>query len=373
MNRLFISLLRAGDFIMQVPLMRAALRQGKVHVVINDEFTQLSGLYPEFEFHFFPRSRIQRVINDSRSSLFQPYVVLQEFINELSSVAWDEVYNLSHTRISAYLMTEIRAKCKKGLQHDGHDFISFSNQWMSFFNDRFSQNLRSPYHYLTVLSQALELPVPIPQHKEKRESGKILFQCFTSDIKKNWPLDRWAELYKRMKNSRPDLDIQVLCSQSEVSSLVPFFPESILQVTTLSEAREKMKSARLLICGDTSLAHLAAETRTPVLVLSLGSSDLTKTAPWQQGAFVLTAETACGPCLHSSQCPYTVPNCCELLKVRSVLSAALAQLEDREFISLAEPERVFRMECQLRYGLIPKEISLSRRKDAIIEQNIELL
>jgi ADP-heptose:LPS heptosyltransferase len=370
---LFISLLRAGDFIMQSPLIRANLKRGKIHVVVNDEFRQLQSLYPEFQFHFFPRQLIQKAINDSSSSLLSPYLILQEFIQELKLTPWNEIYNLSHTWLSAYLMNEVEAPIKKGLQHNGQNFIPFNNKWMEFFNDRFSENKRSPYHYLTVLSQALDLVVPPVQLKDKRDSGEILFQCFTSDRKKNWPLDRWADLFKRLQKSRPEYDVKILCSPTEFNDLKAFFPESSLKVTSLIEARDLIKSARLLVCGDTSMAHLAAETRTPVLTLSLGSSDLTKTAPWQQGAFVMTATTSCSPCLHASQCPYTVTACGESLNVRSVLSAALAQLEDRNFISLAEPERVFRMEYQIRFGLIPTEISLSRRKDGIIEQDIELL
>jgi ADP-heptose:LPS heptosyltransferase len=372
-NQLFISLLRAGDFIMQVPLMRSSMRSGKVSVVVNDEFQQLQELYPEFEFYFFPRNRIQKSINDSSTSLFHPYKILEDFISELKIKTWHKVYNLSHTKISAFLMSNIDAEIKKGLQHNGQNFMPFNNEWMDFFNDRFSDNQRSPYHYLTVLAQSLDLSVPVPQPKEKRESGDILFQCFTSDRKKNWSLDKWSDLYKRFKNSRPGISIKIICSPSEANSLKAFFPESSLLVSSLTDARNYMKSARLVICGDTSFAHLAAETQTPVLMLSLGSSDLTKTSPWQQGAVVMTATTSCSPCLHSSNCPYTVTQCGDFLKVRSVLSAALAQLEERDFISLAEPERVFRMECKLRYGLIPQEISLSRRKDGIIEQNIELL
>ncbi|MFN9066615.1 MAG: glycosyltransferase family 9 protein, partial [Bdellovibrionales bacterium] len=256
MNQLYISLLRAGDFIMQVPLIRSNHKNGETHVVINDEFRQLENLYPEFHFHFFPRQLIQKTINDSSTSLLKPYIILQDFLHELEYINWNEIYNLSHTRISAYLMNELKAPKKKGLQHDGQSFIPFNNQWMRFLNDRFSENKRSPYHYLTVLSQALDLAVPPAQLKEKRDSADILFQCFTSDRKKNWPLEKWAELLQRLQKSRSELDVKVLCAPSELNDLKAFFPESNLKVASLTEARNLIKAARLLICGDTSMAHL---------------------------------------------------------------------------------------------------------------------
>lgn len=373
MTPLFLSLLRAGDFIMQVPLIRKLAGSHKAHVVINDEFKQLANLYPEFEFYFFPRREIQKIINQAETSLLVPYDILQQFFFNLNQKQWTEVYNLTHTRLSAYFMNCIPASKKMGLQYEEGIILPFQNSWQEFFNVSFSENRPSDYHYLTALSKAMECDSPMVKTSEKRQSRKILFQTLTSDVKKNWPLEKWAELYRRFRIARPQYEISVLCAPHEKASLQNFFPEEILFACDLTGARHALRSAELLITGDTSVAHLAAEVRAPMVVVSLGSSDLTKTAPWQHGTIVLSSATSCSPCAHSSQCPYPTTLCGEQLMVRTVLSAALAQLEDRFDLSIAEPEFAYRMQMTFKNGLKPVDISLSRRKDGIIEEDIKLL
>lgn len=373
MKILFLSLLRAGDFIMQVPLIKSAAKGQEIHVLVNDEFLQLANLYPEFQFHFFPRKALQNLINQQETSLLAPYSQLRSFIEKMNLEKFTSLYNLTHNRISAYLMEQLRAPEKKGLLFSGHQFQAFENSWQEFFNKTFSENIRSNYHYLTVLSRSLGLELPLVKTAEKRNSKKIYFQCFTSDMKKNWPVQKWVDLFKRTQHMRPDYSIEIICTAEEKKQLLPFVEESALQVCDLQTAKALIAEAEILVSCDTSLAHLAAETRTPVVVISLGSSDYTKTMPWLQGTWVVSSQTECGPCKHSSACPFTETLCAEQLRVSTVLSVIKAQLEDRYFLSIAEPEKVLRMEWTMSQGPQPMDVSLSRRTDGFNEQqNTEL-
>lgn len=373
MRVLFVSLLRAGDFIMQVPLLKSQGTKSEVHVLVNDEFSQLKELYPEFHFHFFPRKYLQSVINDQKSSLLMPFEALKNTTAELNQLGFTKIYNLTHNRISGFLMDQLQANEKHGLVFSNDNFVPFKNSWHSFFNSTFSENKRSAHHYLTALAKSVDLAIPQVNVVEDRSQKKsIYFQIFTSDTKKNWNINQWQELYDRVSRARPDVQVQILASPSEATTLSAYFPTDQILVCNLSEAREKLKSSALLVTGDTSLAHLAAETKTPVLVLSLGSSDFTKTMPWLQGAWVLSSEVPCAPCTHSSACSQAQHLCGQSLKVATVLSVMTGILTNKYMFSIASPERLVRMEYQFKSGLRPVSASLTRREVGNIEQNPDL-
>lgn len=373
MRVLFVSLLRAGDLIMQIPLLRSQAANSEIHVLVNDEFSQLEDLYPEFHFHFFPRKYLQTVINDPKASLLKPFEVLKNATAQLNQLGFTKIYNLTHNRISGFLMDQLQATEKHGLAFSDDHFVPFKNSWHSFFNSTFSESKRSSHHYLTALAQSVNLGIPqISMVEDRTQKKSIYFQVFTSDSKKNWHLNQWRELFDRVTRSRPDMQVQILASPLEVAALSVHFPEDRIIVCSLSEAREKLKGSALLVTGDTSLAHLAAETQTPVLVLSLGSSDFTKTMPWVQGAWVLSSEVPCAPCLHSSTCSQAQHLCGQSLKVTTVLNVVAGILTNKYMFSIASPERLVRMEYQFKNGLKPVSASLTRREVGNIEQNPDL-
>lgn len=374
MKTLFISLLRAGDFIMQVPLIRSAGMKEDIHVLVNDEFRQLAELYPEFHFHFFPRKELQDLINDQTASLLDPFYKLDRFMKKLNTQKFDRVVNLTHNRISAYLMDSLNASVKKGLTFSENSILPMTNSWQVMFNKTFSENQRSEAHYLTALAKSLDLTIPAVRAVDDRSHKKhVYLQAFTSDEKKNWSLSNWSQLHARLQKARPDLNFYFLASTQEVQKLEQLIDSKWIVECRLFEAREKLAEAAFFITCDTSLAHLAAETQTPMAVLSLGSSDYTKTMPWLHGAWVISADVGCSPCKHSQKCHQETHLCGVSLKVSTVLQVIVQALSDRFEMSVALPERVFRMQMNINQGLLPIESSLTRRIGGDAETNAHVL
>ncbi len=358
MKKLFISLLRAGDFIMQRPLLASQAESHDVHVLVNDEFQQLRALYPEFTFHFFPRQELQALINQPHTSLLKPFENLRNLMGELNEQGFDEIVNLTHNRLSAYLMDQLEATSKKGLQFKDDRFLPLENKYHTYFNETFSSNKRSNIHYLAVLAKSLDLPIPRLQTAEDRSDKRTVYlQVLTSDEKKNWSLHKWMGLLEQLRNQYPLLKFKVLAAPFELDKLKAYFNPQDLEVTSLFELREQLKNARMLITGDTSAAHLAAETRTPCLVLSLGSSDPTKTSPWLFGAWVMSTTTACAPCVHSSPCSQKTHLCEDDLKISAVLSVIRGIENDKQNFGIVMPAVLFRAEFDMHYVLKLKPYS----------------
>lgn len=348
MKKLFVSLLRAGDFIMQRPLLASQAESHDVHVLVNDEFQQLKALYPEFTFHFFPRQELQALINQPHTSLLKPFQNLRSIMDDLNSLDFDEVINLTHNRLSGFLMDQLEAPMKRGLQFQNDRFLPMQNEYQKYFNETFSQNQRSQYHYLAILAKSLGLPIPRMQKADDRsEKRTVYLQVLTSDEKKNWSMHKWMMLLEQLKNQYPLLKFKVLAAPFELEKFKGYFNPQDLEVTSLFELREQLKHARMLITGDTSAAHLAAETRTPCLVLSLGSSDVSKTAPWMHGAWLLTTATACAPCVHSSPCSQQTHLCSEDLKVSAVVSVFRGIESDKPNFGFISPGILFRAEYDM--------------------------
>jgi len=357
-KKLFISLLRAGDFIMQRPLMNSQSMDHEVHVLVNDEFQQLKALYPEFTFHFFPRQELQALINQPHTSLLKPFENLRGLMADLNDEHFDEVINLTHNRLSAYLMDQLEAPVKRGLQFKDDRFLPMENEYQKYFNETFSQNQRSNIHYVAILAKSLGLAIPRLHAADDRSDKRTVYlQVLTSDEKKNWSLHKWMGLMDQLKNQFPLLKFKVLAAPFELEKLKGYFNPQDLEVTSLFELREQLKEARMLITGDTSAAHLAAETKTPCLVLSLGSSDPTKTSPWMFGSWVMTTTTACGPCPHSTPCSQKTHECGENLKISAVMSVFRGTQTDKQNFGLITPAILFRTEYDKNHVLQLKPYS----------------
>jgi len=75
-----------------------------------------------------------------------------------------------------------------------------------------------------------------------------------------------------------------------------------LGILSFEGAFSLLRKARLLLTGDTSVKHLAAAARTPIVEVSLGSSDLHRTGAYFHGSVIIQSREACAPCAHSKAC-----------------------------------------------------------------------
>lgn len=94
--------------------------------------------------------------------------------------------------------------------------------------------------------------------------------------------------------------------------------------TTLWTLGALIAGARLLVCNDTGVSHLAAATGTPSVVVACGS-DVARWAPLDARRHaVLWRDVACRPCAHEA-CP-TAHECAMGVTVDEVVAAALQAL-----------------------------------------------
>lgn len=333
MKVLVVSLLRLGDILMHRELAKSLKRQNpgcELHFLIHSQFSSVQCLLPEVDvWHHLERNRIQRVLVERAESPIRAFEILSGLVSALNLQNFDLLLNATHNLFSVRLMDLIQAREKRGAAFNRGRRQPMQNAWQTYFNENFSEEQGSRFHYVQVLHESLGVPVPDPGQAAHHRSPVILLQLLTSDLKKNWGLERFHQLQRKLQDQFPSHRVLGLCSPQEAAKVSRVFSWNEFLSPTLEEAARLLKEACLLITGDTSIQHLAAQQDCPVLSLFLGSADPVKTLPWQTGAYLLQGQSRCFPCRHSEPCHQKTHLCAEALQVESVFKLACGVLNGK--------------------------------------------
>lgn len=337
---LVISLLRLGDVVLATPALRGLRerhRDDEIHILINSQFKQVADLIPYVDrVLLFERDDLQQGLGNAELSLFEPYERLKNLVDALHAELYDVVINLTQNRLSGYVMRLLEGPQKIGLSLDADGKADFGSPWFRYLNCQAALESEDVFHFIDVFRFALGLDTQcgFPTLLETRagraechslldrdsSGGRdldrdgesrdfILVQPLTSDEKKDWGLDRFAALIRASRANRPDLRVFVLAAPNETQRLLPMMEslrrdgvEANLAVCSLAGAFSMLRRARAIVSGDTSVKHLAAAARTPLIEISVGSSDFHRTGAYSQNSVIIQSKEICAPCPHSQPC-----------------------------------------------------------------------
>ncbi|MDR5763156.1 glycosyltransferase family 9 protein [Caballeronia sp. LZ035] len=146
---------------------------------------------------------------------------------------------------------------------------------------------------------------------------------------RRWPVERFGEVARAI--SQAGWQVAVTGSESEAPLTARVAHDAGLRAidlagrTSLGALAALVARARLIVCNDTGLSHVAAAMRTSSVVIASGS-DTRRWAPLDHARHRVLADwPACRPCAFRD-CPYG-HECALNVSVRSVLDTAFAQLE----------------------------------------------
>ncbi len=345
---LVISLLRLGDIIMSTPVLRGLREQNPnadIHLLINGQFQQISDLIPYVDkVVSFDRNAIQTGLGEADRSLFESYERLNELIEQLDSENYTQVINMTQNRLSGYLLSALKCGEKLGLILGTDGFANFNSPWFRYMNAQADSEGETVFHYTDVFRFALGLDGhAYPPSLVETEAGSaeaqsilngttkpyLLVQPLTSDVKKDWGLDRFSESISLIADAQPDLKFFVLGAPNEKERLEPMVAnlqksgvDAELAICSLAAAFSLLKTSKALLTGDTSIKHLACAARTKIVELSLGSSDYHRTGAYLQGTVILQAKELCAPCPHSKACHRDHHACASRIKPEAVAMIA---------------------------------------------------
>ncbi|MCM2283007.1 MAG: glycosyltransferase family 9 protein, partial [Bdellovibrionaceae bacterium] len=350
---LALCLLRLGDIILATPVLRGLRERhpdAEIHILINSQFAQIRDLIPYVDHvHLFDRADMQKGLGEAGRSLFEPYERLRALITRLENQRYTQVINLTQNRLSGYLTSMIQGPVKIGLALTAQGLAAFNSPWFRYLNAQADEDSDLVFHYSDVFRFALGLEdgpnrlslheCPAGQDEAKAflpQEGRrlLLVQPLTSDSKKDWGLERFHELIRFFCARHEKFDVVVLGSPAEREKLQPMVDSLAAQglpvrlaICSLAGAYSLLVRAAGLVTGDTSIKHLACAAGTPLVELSLGSSDYRRTGAYLQNSIIVQARELCAPCPHSKACHRDMHACAARIRpeaVAMVLSEVVA-------------------------------------------------
>lgn len=357
MNILVLSLLRMGDVLIAAPALRGLRKKypnAQIHLVINKSSKAVSNFLPYIDkFIEFDRDEIQHGLVQPSRPLLESFDRLSQFVSHINKIEIDLAVNLTQNSISAHLMCLIQAKEKLGLTTDAQGYSQFYSPWFKHLNDIIEAGAETIFHYSDIFYYALGLPRgeqsfalcetaagtnelnEYLQTQEFQPGPKVVIQMLTSDKKKNWGEDNWFEMIKLFKTLTPAANFILLGAPSERPILEKMNSRlkhanvgAAVAILSLEGAYSLLLVSDLVVTGDTSIKHLAASAKVPILEISLGSSNLNKTGAYQKDALILKSTEKCAPCNHSQICHRERQFCAEGIAPEIVAMAACKRLQN---------------------------------------------
>lgn len=315
MKILVISLLRLGDAIMHLKLIdeiRRAHSNAQVDMLVNSEASHIKAISHNIdEVLTFPRKELQRSLANSNECFFNSYDRLKTWVSEINNRNYDMIYDFTNTVLSHNLYSLLATRLSK------------KDSLASYLNTVFSISKRTSFHYIDAVrnSHASTLKPQELATAELRTNKMISVQPLTSDKKKNWGIGYYQSLIKNLEIEFPDYKIAILGSPFEENVLRSHFSESKnvkIEVLDLVNLEFHLWESDLLITGDTAVAHLAAQCKTPMLAIYCGSADPYKTSPYLKNVYVVHSEEICAPCGHSTDCTQPRHMCSESIRQEDI-------------------------------------------------------
>ncbi|MCE1236349.1 MAG: lipopolysaccharide heptosyltransferase II [Hyphomicrobiales bacterium] len=140
---------------------------------------------------------------------------------------------------------------------------------------------------------------------------------------KRWPSRHYASLARELMTRGDRVFLLGSPKDAEVGAEIVELAPGVVDLTgktRLEDAIDLLSAARLAVCNDSGLMHVAAAVGTAVVAV-YGSTSAENTPPLTDRAEIVTLELPCSPC-HQKVCPLGHLDCLETLDPARVLAAA---------------------------------------------------
>ncbi|MDR5781202.1 glycosyltransferase family 9 protein [Caballeronia sp. LZ065] len=193
--------------------------------------------------------------------------------------------------------------------------------------------------HLGIEAHDLSLEIPLTANDERDcdtlidacaiECGRLVLIHPGAQLpSRRWPVERFGAVARALSDAGCQIAATGSVSEAPLTARVAndAGPQAIDLAgrTSLGALAALVARARLIVCNDTGLSHVAAAMRTPSVVIASGS-DTRRWAPLDHARHRVLADwPACRPCAFR-ECPYG-HECALNVSVQAVLDAAFVQL-----------------------------------------------
>lgn len=310
-----IQLTRIGDLIQTMQ----SVRQLKAEKD-NIEFTLIARKQFSQGIMFLLETVFDDIITFDTKDFFQKKtfksakVSTHNFLEKLNSLNIDLVINLSFSKSSSYLASLISCKHQMGLSRSYKNEVVINDKWSQYTYSSVMNTSNNPfslvdiYRYIIGSNQAFKLN----SSDEDHNVNNIVIHPFASTKKKKWGANKWSELIYKLAQDNSEFNFTIVGGAAdleeakrivEIPSLKPFNERIVLKINEqISDVYKTLMNSKLFIGHDSMVSHLACETVTPSIIISLGTVRPNETTPYHENVINIIPKNSCFPCKVSDKC-----------------------------------------------------------------------
>lgn len=165
----------------------------------------------------------------------------------------------------------------------------------------------------------------------KKEDALIVVHpgCGAHGFPRQWPAKKYQELLRQLQTAAWPVKIVVTGGRSEksiVEQVGQGLPLMKAVGWTLDEIVALISLAKVVVCGNTGVMHIAAALGTLVVALH-GPTNPKKWGPWSKKSTPISAKISCSPCLYLGfEYACTTFPCMNTIEVNEVFNAVMNSL-----------------------------------------------
>lgn len=344
---LVLCLTRFGDLIQTTPLLRGLRKShpdARITLAVLKRFSGILPLIQDYDRVFiFDKDEAAHRISRSEEPL-AAFRHMDEFICALEQDEYDLIVNLTCDRMSAYIVSALKATTVSGINAAANGQRVISGMWAThLFSVLLGENRRlNRINLVDIFSRMGGITPdgqPVALHETtagKHFAGRFIeneglagevligIQLGASETVRCWPVESFAGL-SDMLQARPGVRIILFGSPGEkelgerTMAAMRSVPVNAVGRTGIEELYSLVKCCSLLVTNDTGTMHFAAAAGTPVVMLSIGPAFFRSTGPYSSGNLALQPRLPCSPCRYNLKCHD--PICRNILSLEAVHAA----------------------------------------------------
>ena len=326
-----LNLTRFGDLVQTSPILTSLRKrhpEAKIHLIVKSRFRGVAELLPAVDaIHELDGEAMARIVSQPGMGFVERFQKIREAVDRLAEIRFDMIYNFTHSRASAVLLSLLNTEQATGFTLDRNGQRRVDNPWLGHMATLVRARRLSRFNLVDLYLGAAGLcgsrtPVsvrisePARTFATERLPGpgpRIAIQLGASTDTKTWSVERFAEtlnhLTQRMPSARIVL-VGVAAEEAQARKLQYLCPgvwfEELVGKTSIDELAAVLERTHLLLTGDTGTMHLAAAVGTTTCSVFVGLGTPYETAVYAEGHWALMSRIACAPCGYTVKCGHTV-------------------------------------------------------------------
>jgi ADP-heptose:LPS heptosyltransferase len=327
-----MSLTRMGDLIQATPLI-SGLRQkypdSKITLMVSSDFESFIPNIPDIDDSIVLDIRqFKKKEKNQGLTWVEIYQYLETFLEEVKARQYGLVVNLSHSKLSAFMILYLGIKKVCGFLCNETGDRMTEHPWMQYFGiEPFNRNY-NPFNLVEIFTRSADVR-PEDQRIRINVSEETLspiagipgcevigdeelvigIQAGSSIEGRRWPARYFAELADSLADG---LNARVVlfgvASESSLAEEICRLAKrrdriiDLTGKTNIPQLIAWVGKCRYLVTNDTGTMHIAAALGTKIVGLFFAHAHPYETGPYSPGHVLFQARISCAPCSYGVQC-----------------------------------------------------------------------